>query len=136
MSTLLHLIMELMLNIDIIGLNNSEPNNIELIHGSSSDYYDLHEFISNRDLRDDSQFSHISSKIDMESYINYHAIQIFIDNRDWPGNNVKLWKDNRINGKWRWILYDTDFGFGLNSPLMLMSLNIEICIGTKWTILA
>ena len=110
-------------DIDIIGLNNSEPNNIELIHGSSSDYYDLHEFISNRDLSNESHFSHITSKIDMESYINYHAIQIFIDNRDWPGNNVKLWKDNRINGKWRWILYDTDFGFGLNSPLIAHEFN-------------
>ena len=49
--------------------------------------------------------------MDIEGYIKYHVVQTFIDNRDWPGNNVKLWRDNREGGKWSWILYDTDFGF-------------------------
>ena len=32
-----------------------------------------------------------------------------MDNRDYPGNNIKYWK---VPGsKWRWVLYDTDFGF-------------------------
>jgi hypothetical protein len=32
-----------------------------------------------------------------------------MDNRDYPGNNIKYWKVP--GGKWKWILYDTDFGF-------------------------
>ena len=36
--------------------------------------------------------------------------------RDWPGNNIKFWRDHRTSGKWRWILYDTDFGFGIWDP--------------------
>ena len=110
-------------DLDIIGINNSAPNNFELIHGSSADYYDLVEYVSNQNLSDQEKFAHISSKIDIEEYINYQIVQIFIDNRDWPGNNVKLWKDNRKNGKWRWIIYDTDFGLGLNSPLIAHELN-------------
>ncbi|GIS54183.1 hypothetical protein Ct9H90mP29_12250 [bacterium] len=51
--------------------------------------------------------------IDIESYMSYQAFQIFVDNRDWPGNNIKFWRDHRAGGKWRWILYDTDFGFGI-----------------------
>jgi hypothetical protein len=51
--------------------------------------------------------------IDVESYMSYQAFQIFIDNRDWPGNNIKFWRDHRVGGKWRWILYDTDFGFSI-----------------------
>ena len=51
--------------------------------------------------------------IDIESYMSYQAFQIFVDNRDWPGNNIKFWRDHRVGGKWRWILYDTDFGFGI-----------------------
>ena len=45
--------------------------------------------------------------IDIESYMSYQAFQIFVDNRDWPGNNIKFWRDHRVGGKWRWILYDT-----------------------------
>ena len=49
----------------------------------------------------------------------YHAVQIFLDYGDWTGNYVKLWKDNRINGKWRGIVYDSVFGFGLSWALIL-----------------
>ena len=41
--------------------------------------------------------------------MEYNIAQIYMDNRDYPGNNIKYWK---VPGKkWRWILYDTDFGF-------------------------
>ena len=46
----------------------------------------------------------------------YQSFQIFIDNRDWPGNNIKFWRDHYNDSKWRWILYDTDFGFGIWDP--------------------
>ena len=38
--------------------------------------------------------------------------EILSGNRDWPGNNCKLWRPRTVDGKWRWILMDTDFGFG------------------------
>jgi hypothetical protein len=40
----------------------------------------------------------------------YNLAQIYFDNTDWPGNNVKFWREPE--GKWKWILFDTDFGFG------------------------
>ena len=40
----------------------------------------------------------------------YNVAQIYMDNQDWPGNNNKFWKSP--GNKWKWILYDTDFGFG------------------------
>lgn len=102
-------------DIDLIALNGEEEDNIELIHGNKAGYYDLLEYISSNDLSDQSVYNIINSLIDIDEHINYQIFQIFIDNRDWPGNNVKLWKDNRKNGKWRWILYDTDWGFAFPS---------------------
>lgn len=52
--------------------------------------------------------------MDMDEYIDYQIFQQFIVNTDWPGNNTKLWR-KRKNGKFRWILFDTDFGLGLPS---------------------
>jgi len=102
-------------NIDLISLNNETEDNVELIHGNKANYYDLLEYITSNDLADSTIYNNIKSWIDLDEYINYQVVQIFIDNRDWPGNNVKLWKDNRENGKWRWIMYDTDFGFAFPS---------------------
>ena len=36
---------------------------------------------------------------------------MFFSNYDWPANNMKLWR-KLPDGKWRWVLYDLDAGFG------------------------
>jgi hypothetical protein len=40
-------------------------------------------------------------------------VEIFFANRDWPVQNIKMWK--RKNGKWRFLLYDLDGGFSHKS---------------------
>ena len=47
---------------------------------------------------------------DLDEYINYVIIETYSANTDWMGNNVKFYR-NRDNGRFRWILFDTDFGF-------------------------
>ena len=48
--------------------------------------------------------------IDLDEYINYVVIETYSGNTDWMGNNVKFYR-NRDKGRFRWILFDTDFGF-------------------------
>jgi hypothetical protein len=50
--------------------------------------------------------------IDVDEYAAYQATQIYVDNTDWPGNNIKFWRPRTADGRWRWLLYDTDFGLG------------------------
>lgn len=62
--------------------------------------------------------SEIEKIIDIENYIKYMAYQIWIVNPDWPHNNVLAWKYYGtlnesvygMDGKWRFILKDLDFG--------------------------
>ena len=39
---------------------------------------------------------------------------MFLNNSDWPHNNMKKWRVASQKSKWRWFLYDTDFGFGVS----------------------
>ncbi|MDF1573128.1 MAG: CotH kinase family protein [Bacteroidales bacterium] len=39
---------------------------------------------------------------------------MYCANTDWPSNNVCYLRPQNGQGKWRWILYDTDLGFGLD----------------------
>jgi hypothetical protein len=34
-----------------------------------------------------------------------------VDNRDWPANNLKKWRNSKLQTEWKWILFDLDFGF-------------------------
>jgi hypothetical protein len=85
-------------------------NNAEVIEGSNDEYNELIAYIENTDLSEDSNFEFIKDRIDLKNYTLYQATNIFINNQDWPGNNIKFWK--HPDTKWRWIMYDTDFGFG------------------------
>ncbi|MBN2611181.1 MAG: CotH kinase family protein [Bacteroidales bacterium] len=95
-------------------LRSGLSNNYSAIRGSLTDYEEIINFISTHSLENDSDYNYVASKIDLREYLNYTAFQIYIANTDWPGNNLKFWKKSE-NGKWRWILYDTDFGFGATS---------------------
>ena len=85
-------------------------HNAEIIEGSNEEYNQLINYIENSDLSDNSNFEYIKDQIDLTNYILYQVTNIFINNTDWPGNNIKFWKHPET--KWRWIMYDTDFGFG------------------------
>lgn len=85
-------------------------NNAEEIEGSNQEYLDLINYVNIVDLSKDNNFEYVEDQIDLEEYALYQAANIFFSNHDWPGNNIKFWK--HPEGKWRWIMYDTDFGFG------------------------
>ena len=55
----------------------------------------------------------LDSKIDLESYLNWSILQIYIANTDSRGN-VRFWKDKSQDNKWRWIFYDSDLGCNPN----------------------
>ena len=60
----------------------------------------------------------MSERIDLQNYIDYFVFQTYIQNRDWLGiewglNNVKIWRPDTAGGRWRYMMYDTDFGFGI-----------------------
>jgi hypothetical protein len=54
--------------------------------------------------------------MDIDEYLNYYIFNTYVDNEDWPQNNIKLWREKSATGRWRWMLFDTDYGFGLFSP--------------------
>lgn len=93
-------------NIDLLELDGDE------IDGTNEEYLKLKEFIANNDLSIDANYKVVSNKMDIKNFIDYNIFEIYIANTDWPGNNVKFWRDRSEAGRWRWILFDTDFGFG------------------------
>ncbi len=53
-------------------------------------------------------FEEIDKIIDVDEMLNYFTTEIYYCNEDWSAGNIKAWKRLK-DGKWRWILYDTDF---------------------------
>ncbi len=97
-------------NIDMLEKDN------QVIHGDQAHYNDLLNFIETNDMSISDNYSVITSALNADNFIRYNIMQIFIDNWDWPGNNIKYWRSRMPNGHWRWILFDADFSYGLYTP--------------------
>ena len=55
----------------------------------------------------------VMNQVDIDEFINYMILQIYVSNTDFPQNNMSMWRPRTTNGKWRFILKDTDFGLGI-----------------------
>lgn len=84
---------------------------VNLVEGEDEHYLDLLDYIEQNDLSIQANYDYICSQMNVENFALYQAANICIKNTDWPGNNVKFWQSTEHDMKWRWITFDTDFGF-------------------------
>ncbi len=79
--------------------------------------------VAQRGLTNLNNFNEFKELVDIDNLIMYYAIQIYIDNKDWPGNNFKAWRyypsegeavtSEYLDGKWRFLLFDAEYAWGL-----------------------
>ncbi len=81
-------------------------------HGSIAHYDQLRDYMSKYDLAEPEHYSYIQSQMDVQNFMTYQIAQIYCDNQD-GGGNIKFWRPQTPDGVWKWLLYDTDWGFGL-----------------------
>jgi len=95
-------------NIDLVKLDGLTE---EVKSGSDADYQALASWLnSDISLADDDNYKKVENQIDVDNFTNHFQSRIFYKDCDWPGKNMKRWR--APGGKWRWLLYDTDHGFG------------------------
>ena len=78
---------------------------------------ELVELCANPDgLSEEELYNALTEKMDLDSFIDYYASMLYIDNYDWLSYNGYVWKtatvsvDNQYqDGKWRWMVYDTEW---------------------------
>jgi len=101
------------------------PNTRHMVKQGSSAHFDQTlSYIEANGLTDAAHYAYIQTRIDTDNFRDYQIAQIYFNNTDWPGNNIDWWRSQTDNydptapyghdGRWRWMLYDTDFGFGLS----------------------
>ena len=108
------------------------------ITGSNKEYNDLIDYVKSHDLSIKENYDYVASKIDIDNYIDWCAIEIYTGNSDL--GNIKFWKPQTPDSKWRWILFDMDWGFffadqkrstGMNSTV-ISSAGSSIPEATAW----
>ncbi len=84
-------------------------------YGSNEDYYAMQEYARDHN-QDPDFFDNMCEMMDMDEFIDYHILEQFVGNTDWVINNIKIWR-KKNGGKWRWMVYDTDFGISQHTSV-------------------
>ena len=106
----LHYIREKLNENYVAGNFNVEKEDVVLCEKegwNSASYHALIRYAMNHDMTDPVHYEYVCSQIDVANYIDYMIAQIWVGNLD--NSNVRFFKTT--DGKWTWILYDTDQSF-------------------------
>lgn len=102
----------------IENLHGVDANDVDLIEGDGSlksgsliNFDDFKGYLNSNGTITDEKYEYLKTLMDVEEFMDYIILEVYVHNTDWPQNNTKMWCSE--DGRWRWILYDTDFGFGL-----------------------
>jgi hypothetical protein len=80
--------------------------------GDTIAYGLLQQFVAEHDMSDPAAYDSVQAMMDVDNFMRYQAAEIYYANLDWPWNNIKCWRPRRIDGRFQWMLFDTDSGFG------------------------
>ena len=113
-------------------LNMREPNNDKFAYanwGYDDDELDAFEnleikngdnvairriFELAKQATDDAAYEELKTLLDIDEFTNYMAVTMFLDNDDWPNNNIKGYR-SRKDGRYRFVSFDLDYAFALRN---------------------
>ncbi|HSL93320.1 MAG TPA: lamin tail domain-containing protein [Bacillota bacterium] len=95
-------------DVDPTKIDMLQGNNLIRV-GSGDDYAALTAYIDRNDMRNPDHYAYVQTKMDVTNYIDYWITQIYFGNTD--SANIRFWREQSDEGKWRWIVYDLDWGF-------------------------
>lgn len=111
------------------GINNDNVVTVkvgEIDDGEEEDialFDEMLNYIAYSDMSDPEKYAKACEMLDMGSFADYCALQLYIGNKDGPfqNNNWQMWRvrvpgeddSPYADGKWRMMLYDTDFSSGI-----------------------
>lgn len=107
-----------------------DKNNIMIIkngevdEGVDEDIEYFHELsaLADLDMSQPENYQKFLDAVDLQSFLDYYATEILIGNNDWGWEqNAQCWRSREVtenkyeDGKWRWMLYDTEYSMNLYS---------------------
>ncbi len=80
------------------------------VEGDQVAYNDLIAFIQNSDLDQETVYSELSQKMNIDGFIDHLVMTLYCANTSW-GHNREWWRPRAGDGKWQWLIVDVDRGF-------------------------
>lgn len=96
-----------------------KDNKLDEGEGKDFDFYRALMDLADLDMKKEENYQKFCNMVDVRSYLDYYATEVYIGNYDWPSKNTMFWRTRENDGtkfgdtKWRLLLYDTEYSMGL-----------------------
>jgi hypothetical protein len=93
---------------------------IGIQEGSDLTFWEMYNYATIQNPVTTQYYNYMDSVLDLKSHVDYFSAEIFYNNGDWIGdwtNNIQLWRKKSAGSKWRYLVYDLDFGLGLKNTV-------------------
>jgi hypothetical protein len=89
-------------------------NDAEVVAGDMERWEDFVDFLNTHNFVNVEHYKQLQIHLDLPHFMDYAAFNIISDNADWPGNNLRRWRERNGNdARWRFLSFDFDLSFGL-----------------------
>jgi len=112
-----------------ISQGSKTPEINEGDEGDLAYYNEMVEFFNNNSMTTEANYLKAQEYVDADNIIDYFITNIYSGNTDWPANNNVFWRYKTsdggydgaaewyMDGRFRWVIKDMDWGFGLRSDV-------------------
>ena len=85
--------------------------------GDASHWNAMMNYINTHDMNLEGNYEYLKTRMDVDNFIAYMGHCIYVSKWDWPNNNDASWRPHTADGRWRWIQFDMETGFGVATGL-------------------
>lgn len=114
--------------IDPETVNLLEEEELYVIAGDSAEFVELRDFVVANDMTNQTNYDWVAARLDLNSMVDYFIMELYVNNRDWPYNNLKLW-NSASNPQWRYFYSDLDAGVKYYGPDLIDFHSLEYILG-------
>ncbi len=93
-------------SIDILSLSFWYNSVLRAVEGSTDGFFTAMEAFDILDPADSSFWEKTDRLFDMKYYHDYIIGESWVGNRDWPGNNIKIYRSDKTDFRWRYCIQD------------------------------
>ncbi len=91
---------------------------LEVKNGTNNFFWNTYNYVTTQDSSQSDFYQFMDSTWDLKNVIDYFSAETYLNNGDWIGdwtNNIKMWRPTKSGGKYRYLIYDLDFGLGYDA---------------------
>ena len=86
------------------------------VEGDQDPFNAMVQYMRDHNLAEQQHYDYVASLMDVDSFIDMWVVRLFYVARDWPENNIKIWRNKNpddpsgFDTKWHFTLLDLDMG--------------------------